>query len=301
MTCQCWPSDSRHSCNPIPIRYPLAVIKLSLAMIVCLCLLRAKGTPALAIAPVAAEAAPLRLPTLFLIGDSTVNNGTRGLQGWGTALPSYFDLTKISVVNRARGGRSSRTFLTEGLWAKVLADLKPGDYVLMQFGHNDGGSVNTGYRASLKGDTDETQEVVNKTTGKPEIVHSYGWYLRQYIAGAKATGATPIVLSPVPRNIWNGGKVARATKDYGLWAAAAARTEGVAFVDLNGIIAKHYEDLGEAKVKQYFPQDHTHTNPDGAKLNAAAVAEGLKGLKDCPLIAYLAPPLASPVEKTDAK
>lgn len=242
-----------------------------------------------------------RLPTLFLIGDSTVNNGTKGLEGWGTALPSFFDRTKINVVNHARGGRSSRTFLTEGLWGKVLADIQPGDYVLMQFGHNDGGSVTTSYRASLKGNGDETQEVTDKVTGKSETVHTYGWYLRRYITDAKAKGATPIVLSPVPRNIWSGGKVARANNDYGKWAAAAAQAEGVGFIDLNGTIAKHYEDLGEDKVKAFFPQDHTHTNPDGAQLNAASVVEGLKGLKDSPLVAYLAPPITQPVaQKTDA-
>ncbi|MBV9868901.1 MAG: rhamnogalacturonan acetylesterase [Abitibacteriaceae bacterium] len=229
------------------------------------------------------------LPTLFLIGDSTVNNGGRGLQGWGKSLPVFFDLTKINVVNRARGGRSSRTFLTEGLWAKVVAELQPGDFVLMQFGHNDGGSLNTNNRASLKGNGDETQEVVDKATGKTEVVHTYGWYLRQYIADTKAKGATPIVLSLVPRNDWINGKVVRASNGYGRWAAAAAQAGGAAFVDLNEIIAKHYDALGQDKVKTFFPFEHTHTNKEGADLNAASVVEGLKGLKNCPLVAYLTP------------
>src|ERR1041385_8572314 len=69
------------------------------------------------------------LPTLFIIGDSTVNNSDQGMQGWGNVIADYFDKTKITVVNRARGGRSSRTFYTEELWAKVLAELKPGDFV----------------------------------------------------------------------------------------------------------------------------------------------------------------------------
>src|ERR1051326_2388426 len=104
------------------------------------------------------------LPTLYLIGDSTVNTPTKGQQGWGTPLPAFFDQSKITVVNRARGGRSSRTFYTEGLWDQVRDSLKPGDFVLMQFGHNDGGSLTDGRaRASLKGNGDETQDVDNRS------------------------------------------------------------------------------------------------------------------------------------------
>src|ERR1043165_10185621 len=79
------------------------------------------------------------LPTLYLIGDSTVNTPTKDQQGWGAPLPPFFDQSKITVVNRARGGRSSRTYLTEGLWNEVRDSLKPGDFVLMQFGQKDGG------------------------------------------------------------------------------------------------------------------------------------------------------------------
>src|SRR5215470_3701125 len=79
--------------------------------------------------------------TLFIIGDSTVKNSTEGLQGWGDPIADYFDQAKLRVVNRARGGRSSRTFQTEGLWDQVLKELKPGDFVLMQFGHNDGAPI----------------------------------------------------------------------------------------------------------------------------------------------------------------
>jgi lysophospholipase L1-like esterase len=235
----------------------------------------------------AQKASDTKLPTLFLIGDSTVNNGTKGLEGWGSAIGEYFDPAKIAVVNDARGGRSSRTFLTEGLWAKVLEKIKPGDFVLMQFGHNDGGGLSDPKsRASLKGNGEETQEVTT-AAGKKEIVHTYGWYLRKYISEAKAKGATPIVLSPVPRDIWKDGKVARSSGDYGKWAAEAAKAEEVSFVDLNDIIANHYEELGEEKVKTFFPQDHTHTSPEGAALNAQSVVEGLKGLNACPLCADL--------------
>jgi lysophospholipase L1-like esterase len=221
-----------------------------------------------------------RLPTLFIIGDSTVNNHTAGLMGWGDPIASLFDKTKITVDNRARGGRSSRTFYTEGLWNLVLSALQPGDFVLMQFGHNDGGSLTEDRaRASLKGSGDESQEVTMAATGKQEVVHTYGWYLRRYIVGAKSKGATPIVLSPIPRNIWKDGKVVRASRDYGKWSAEAAKLEDASFIDLNEIVAKHYEELGPEQVKaKYFLEDHTHTTPAGATLNAASVIEGLQSL-----------------------
>lgn len=229
-------------------------------------------------------------PALVIIGDSTVHNRTRGQLGWGDVIDAWFDSSRITVTNRALGGRSSRTFLTEGLWTKVLADLKPGDFVLMQFGHNDGGPLDDGRaRASLKGTGDETRVVTNRVSGKVETVHTYGWYMRQYIADARAKNATPIALSLVPRKIWKDGKVARAANDYGKWAAEAAKTEGVDFVDLNEIIAGHYEELGPEKVDQLFADEHTHTNPEGARLNAQCVIEGIRTLKNCSLNQYIQP------------
>ena len=232
---------------------------------------------------------PTNTPTLYLIGDSTVRNGTKGQKGWGEVIAPYFDSQKVHVVNRALGGRSSRTFFTEGLWAKALADVKPGDLVLMQFGHNDGGEISKGDRprASLKGNSDDSQEVTVEMTGKKEVVRSYGWYLRQYIADAKAKRATPIVLSPVPRKIWRDGKIVRASRDYGKWASEAALAVGAAFVDLNEIVARRYEALGTERVAALFADERTHTNVEGAELNAECVVAGLKGLKPSPLAGFL--------------
>lgn len=238
-----------------------------------------------------------RLPKLYIIGDSTVKNGTKGQMGWGDPFAGHFDPAKVTVVNRARGGRSSRTFLTEGLWDTIVADLKPGDFVLIQFGHNDGGAL-TGEkgRASLRGTGDETREVTDEKTKKTEVVHTYGWYIRKYTTDAKAKGATPVVLSPVPRNIWKDDKtVARASGDYGKWAAEAAKAEGVLFLDLNDLVAKKYEETGKEKVgSTYFGTDHTHTTEAGAKVTAAVVADGLKGLKESPFTKYMASPAADP-------
>jgi lysophospholipase L1-like esterase len=228
------------------------------------------------------------LPTLYIIGDSTVNNSAKGQLGWGKPIEKLFDPAKVHVVNKARGGRSSRSYYAEGLWDQVAAELKPGDFVLMQFGHNDGGSPQNDPkgRASLKGTGDETQEVTDAKTGKTERVHTYGWYLRKYCTDAKAKGATPIVCSPIPRNIWQDEHtVVRNSGDYGKWAAEAAKQTGAQFIDLNEIVARHYDQLGQEKVKSEFfgPTDHTHTTPAGAELNAECVVEGIRGLKDCPL------------------
>jgi peptidoglycan/xylan/chitin deacetylase (PgdA/CDA1 family) len=238
----------------------------------------------------AVGADPVRT-TVFLIGDSTVKNGTRGQMGWGSVVAKQFDEGKVRVENRALGGRSSRTYLREGLWEKVLAEMHPGDFVVMQFGHNDNGPFDDGKaRASIKGNGDETREVTLKETGANETVHSYGWYLRRYIADSKAKGVTPIVCSLIPRNIWQNGKVIRAAGDFGTWARDAAQQGGAFFVDLNQIVADRYDALGQEAVQPFFTlADHTHTSPAGAELNAACVAEGIRALDGCTLRDILRP------------
>lgn len=234
-------------------------------------------------------------PTLFLIGDSTVKNGKGkgdgGLWGWGNFLPAHFDTTRLAVRNNALGGTSSRTFRTNGLWDKVQAKIKPGDFVIMQFGHNDNGPLADTARArgTIKSNGEESQEIYNPIKKQQEVVHSYGWYLRQFIKEAKAKGATVYVCSPIPRNTWTAGKVNRATADYGLWASEAAKQGGAYFIDLNKIIADKYDKEGEEKVKStYFnTTDHTHTIEAGARQNAESVVDGLKSIKKNPLAKYM--------------
>jgi lysophospholipase L1-like esterase len=236
---------------------------------------------------------PREIPTLFLIGDSTVRNGQGtgggGQWGWGEPIVDLFDTSKIHVRNMALGGTSSRTFLTGGNWDKVMAELKPGDFVIMQFGHNDSGPLDDTSRArgTIRGVGEESKEIDNPITKKHEVVHTYGWYLRKYIADTKAKGATPIVCSLIPRKTWKDGKIERGTKSYGGWAEAAAKAEGVAFVDLNGIIADRYDAMGEEKVEPMFADPHTHTSRAGAELNAECVIEGLRRLKPNPLADYI--------------
>lgn len=236
-----------------------------------------------------------KLPRLVLIGDSTVKNGSGKwddpLWGWGQVLEKYFDTSKIQIENRARGGRSSRSYLTEGLWEKSLEKLHPGDFLLIQFGHNDGGQMFDGDRprASIKGNSDETIDGVVAATGEAETVHSYGWYLRKYVSDAKAKGAIPIIVSLVPRNRWEGDKVIRSGQDYAKWAKEAAEQSGAHFIDLNDRVASFYEKIGKGDVDKllFTEKDWTHTTRAGAEMNAAMLALAIHQSLDCKLRDYL--------------
>ncbi len=232
------------------------------------------------------------LPTLFIVGDSTVRNGhgdgAHGQWGWGEPIVDLFDTSKINVVNRAIGGRSSRTYITEGHWADTLALMKPGDIVLFQFGHNDSGPLDDTARArgTIPGVGDESREIENPILKRHETVHTYGWYMRQYVTDTMAKGAIPILCSPIPRKIWKDGKVVRNFDNYGGWVRQIAEQQDVAFIDLNAIIARRYDELGEQKVEPLFADPHTHTSWAGAALNAQSVVAGLKALPQDPLAAY---------------
>ena len=179
-------------------------------------------------------------PAIFVAGNSTAARGVgERQQGWAVPFADYFDTTKVSVVNRARGGRSSRTFVSEGLWERLIADVRPGDVVLIEFGHNDGGAINDTLRArgSLPGLGDDSLAIDNLITKRHEVVHSFGWYMRKMIAETKAKRATPIVLSLSVRNLWKDGQIERGSGRYGLWSAQLAREAGVRFIDLTNLVA----------------------------------------------------------------
>jgi lysophospholipase L1-like esterase len=245
-----------------------------------------------------------KLPSIILIGDSTVRNGRddgqgkgpAGQWGWGNPIAAYFDPAKVNVVNRAVGGLSSRTYLTSGHWERTLAFVKPGDVVLMQFGHNDAAPLNDDKRArgTIRGVGEESQEIDNILTKKHETVHSYGWYLRKFIADIRAKGATPIVVSLIPRKSWDdAGKVRRNKGDYAGWAEEVAKSEKVGFIDLNEMAASRYDALGHDAVMQLFPltnpDEHVHTNWAGAQLNAQIVLAGLKQLGDKRILSFMKP------------
>jgi len=228
-------------------------------------------------------------PVFYLVGDSTTRNPSRPMCGWGEVFSQQFDTTQITISNQAMAGRSTRTFVSEGRWDKVLSTLKPGDFVLVVFGHNEGSAPDTtkaGRRGVLRGTGEEVKVLTNKD-GSTETVHTYGWYLRKFVNDAKAKGAIPFIASMIPRNEFRDGKVMQANNDYGKWSAEVAAQTGAFFVDLNSITSDKYDKMGPEETKKLFPGDHTHTNIDGARINAASVVEGLRALKDCPLKDYL--------------
>lgn len=228
------------------------------------------------------------LPTLFIVGDSTLKSNSP-MRGWGQELARFFDQAKINVVNRAIGGRSSRTFINEGRWDKVLAELKRGDFVIIQFGHNDVGKYDdpaAKERPSLHGESEETVEVT-KANGTRETVHTFGWYLRKYGADAKAKGATVIFCSMVPHKDWQDEKIVRKESEtFVKWTANAAKATGAAFINLNEIIALEFQKLGPEKVESLFADKRTHSTPAGALLNAELVIAGLSKLNNPSLKKY---------------
>ncbi|MDM4765267.1 rhamnogalacturonan acetylesterase [Pelomonas sp. SE-A7] len=236
------------------------------------------------------EVRDAQLPTLFIIGDSTVRSaGQGGAWGWGEKIAAFFDEKKLNVVNRAIGGRSSRTFLTEGRWEAVAAQLKAGDHVLIQFGHNDGGRIGDPAmkgRASGAGIGPEVVEDL-KPDGSREQVHTFGWYLARYIADAKARGATPIVLSPIPhKDRWQEG---RDFENFAAWGAQVAKEAGVPFIDLTMLVTEGYRRLGADQVAGFFSDARTHTNDAGARFNAERVVDGLRQLPGAPFAGWLRP------------
>lgn len=229
------------------------------------------------------------IPTIWLVGDSTVRNGhgdgAHNQMGWGDEVAPYFDTSKVNIVNLAIGGRSSRTYITEGHWAQALKMIMPGDVVLIQFGHNDSGAIDdpARARASLPGVGNETREIYNPVQKVPELVHTFGWYMTQYVLGARSKGATPILCSLVPRKIWADRHIVRGGSTYGGWTHDVALAQHADFIDLNEITARKYDAMGPSAVESLFGDPHTHTTVAGAIVNAESVVAGLKALPDDPV------------------
>jgi rhamnogalacturonyl hydrolase YesR/lysophospholipase L1-like esterase len=230
-------------------------------------------------------------PVLFMIGDSTMKNGQgkgdNKQWGWGSFFGQFFDPESISVENHALGGRSSRTFITQGLWDKVLEGIQPGDYLFIQFGHNDGGPFNTGRaRASIKGIGEESQIYIMESNGSSEKVFTFGHYLRIMVRQAKAKGANVVLFSLTPGNSWEGDQMIRSTNTYVQWTKEIAEEENVPFIDMNDIAARMYEEIGRENAAPYFA-DRVHTMYDGAILYCKAAIQGLQQLKAYSLNQYI--------------
>ena len=237
-------------------------------------------------------------PMVFITGDSTVKNKDKdedGMWGWGSQAGIIFDPAKITWENVAMAGRSTRSYLREGRWERVYNALQPGDFVLIQFGHNDICSItDPKERGVIPGTADTCHVYQMEKNGRYEVVYSFGWYLRKMIDDTREKGATPILLSLTPRNEWPGGRIERRNDSYGEWYREVVEQTGVAFVDVHNISADFLDQkfasdnaaTSRQNASGYFNHDHTHTSKAGAQMNAQSVAKGLRDIQS-PLADYL--------------
>lgn len=238
---------------------------------------------------------------IFLCGDSTGKNEDKnpdGMWGWGSQAYTVFDEAKCTFINCAKAGRSTRTYLNEGRWEEVYNSLRPGDYVLIQFGHNDIGGIDKDKERGVIACAKDTCHVYkSKNSGKFEVVYSFGWYIHKMIIDAKEKGAIPVILSFTPRNEWPNGKIERRNNNYiPQWDEQIAKEYGCEFVDIHNITADFLDskcsdkkgDSKKAKEKasKYFNHDHTHLSLLGARTNCQSLANGLKAINS-PLVQYL--------------
>lgn len=236
---------------------------------------------ALSLSAQAAET-PLNPATLFIAGDSTAATYTNAdHQGWGAVFGEFFDSKNITIDNRARGGRSTRTFISEGWWQTLVDDIQPGDVVLIQFGHNDASPVNDDRRArgTLPGTGEDFTDIHNLLTDKDERVYSFGHYLRQMIADVRGKQGVPVLLSLTARNIWQHHRIERGSGNYGYWSREVAWHENTPFIDLTNAAADALEAMGPQKTAQLYQKDHTHYTTEGARLHARLIVSALKGLR----------------------
>ena len=247
-------------------------------------------------------------PVLWFTGDSTVKNADKeedGMWGWASQAATVFDTTKVQLVNAGRAGRSTRSFIREGLWDAVYNALQPGDFVSIQFGHNDICPITDAKARGVIPGTQDTLHVYHLDDGSYEVVYSFGWYLRKMIDDCREKGATPILVSLTPRNEWPGGKVERRDDSYGKWYREVVEQTGVDFIDMHNISAdfldhkfalrrlpadreKAREAVAAVKERagKYFKKDHTHASLLGARMNAESFAKGLRQ-QNHPLSNYL--------------
>lgn len=240
-------------------------------------------------------------PVLFLIGNSTMRTGTKGngdngQWGWGAFAQQWFDEERLTVENHALGGTSSRTFYNQ-LWQDVLVGVQPGDYVVIELGHNDNGPLDTWTaRNSIAGIDPDTTAVVTlhdcrakDWNGRVETVYSYGQYMRMFINDVREKGATPMLCSLTPRNSWdNPTTITRKLTNFTPWQKAVAEEMGVSWIDLEGVSASRLEQFGHWKTDyMFYYVDKIHTSRFGAENNAYSFALAVEQCQDCPLQPYL--------------
>ena len=228
---------------------------------------------------------------VFLIGDSTVSYYSEAQSkelgdryGWGMKLADHF--TGVTVENLAIGGTSSRTFLQQGNYTKLENELGSGDYLFIQFGHNDE-YLSSAYRCTYPLLDPETLDEEGKNA---EGQYSYEFFLKKYIALAKEKGAVPVLVTPVTMLAKNGGAVYIDHKDYRQAMINLGQTENVAVMDMTMKTAEAYDDLANnGKADETFKfhcytdetkqtVDRVHLSSEGADLVASLIAQEAKEL-----------------------
>ena len=220
---------------------------------------------------------------ILIASDSTAANygaSAYPQMGWGMVLKCSLD-PRVEVVNLARGGRSTKTFIEEGLWAGLLDKLQPGDTVMIAFGHNDADRV----------------KIVRFTDPKG----AYTDNLTRFVADVRAKGAQPVLMTPIAKHVFIGDQVQETHGAYAVAVRDVAKATNTPLIDLDADMMGAQQVRGEAGSRGFYliytPEDHvarypqgntdtTHINEGGARLAASLVAARLAFLK-LPVSAYV--------------
>ncbi|KAF2096388.1 SGNH hydrolase [Rhizodiscina lignyota] len=209
------------------------------------------------------------MPTVYLAGDSTM---AKGIQRWGVFLQYSLN---IPVINAAISGRSARSYTNEGRFQEIADVVKPGDWVIIEFGHNDGGSlvpVDNG-RTDCPGDGAETCYTVYD--GKPEVAYSFNYYIETAGMMFMAKGANVIISSQTPNNDHASGYFRYTPSPFVWYSKESADSIRATFVD-HGLYTGHaYHLLGKTTVESCYQIDNVHTSSEGADYVAAAFVKAL--------------------------
>lgn len=182
----------------------------------------------------------------------------------------------IPVVNKAIGGRSARSYTNEGRFSELATLVKSGDIVVIEFGHNDGGSP-TGANDNGRSDCGGTGEETCKSGKDGSTVYTFGHYVKAAAKLYTAKGASVVVSSQTPNNLWEGGSFGTGAPRFVGYAAQAGKEVGAqgSFVDHWQAVANMYKRLGNQATNALYPKDHTHTSAKGADLSAQAFAQAV--------------------------
>lgn len=212
----------------------------------------------------AIEIEPVHVPTLFLLGDSTVcDQSKEPYNSWGQMFTRWFK-PEIAVANHGESGETYRDSIGRRRLDKILSAMQPGDWLIMQFGHND-------------------QKQIAANAGGPFT--TYKDEIRRHVEGVRARGGTPVIVSPMERRAFDdAGKVRASLTDYATAARQSAQELGVAFIDLNAMSIRLYEALGPEKSARAFAApggkvDNTHHNNFGSYELAQCILQAIREQK----------------------